>query len=168
MKGNEQKRLTTVRKRYHLLLTSDADNDRILESDWTKCTPGHTQTRVTVLDAIFPSWLYPCKKLKISIVYFQFYCWSNNPSIWLDERNNRPHSTNYDHFILSTDIDHRNILQLNWTRVTIDHIQPNEVVPDATFAWWLFQNIGDSEILTIKESYIQIGREATLSTPNQK
>ena len=48
---------------------------------------------MVVLDATFPWWSSPCKKSKISIGYFQKYCWSKNSTIWLEERHNLPHPT---------------------------------------------------------------------------
>ena len=70
---------------YQVIPFRDIDDQTILESEYSKRKPSHTQLRLVVLNVTFPSWLSPCKKVKISIGYFQFYCWSKNPSIGLDE-----------------------------------------------------------------------------------
>ena len=49
-----EKRLTMVRQSHQLILSRDIDYQRILESDWAKGTPGHTQKRVVILDTTFP------------------------------------------------------------------------------------------------------------------
>lgn len=65
-----EKRLTMVRQSHQLILSRDIDYQRILESDWAKGTPGHTQKRVVILDTTFPddylninikdiTWLFP-------------------------------------------------------------------------------------------------------------
>ena len=59
-----------VRQMYQLIPSRD-DDQRILTSDWPKGTSGHTQPREVVLNATL---LSLCKKLKISIGSFQFYC----------------------------------------------------------------------------------------------
>ena len=46
--------MTIVRKNYQLIPSKDINNKKILGSDWTKCTPGHTQPRVMVLYSTFP------------------------------------------------------------------------------------------------------------------
>ena len=75
--------MTIVRQRYQLFPFRDINDQRILESDWSQCIPGHTQSRAVVLDATFPWWLSPCKKWNTPIASFKFYCWSKNPSIWM-------------------------------------------------------------------------------------
>ena len=65
-------------------------------------------TKVIASDTNFLWWPSTCKISKTSIDSFQRYWWYKNPAIWLDER-----------------------LSL------IGHTQPNEVVPGATFPWWL-------------------------------
>ena len=42
-----------VRQRYHLIPDRDIDNQRILEIDWPRGTPGHNQPRVVVFNAAF-------------------------------------------------------------------------------------------------------------------
>ena len=58
-------------------------------------TTGHTKPKMVVSDAIatFLWWLLPRKKSKVLIDSFLRYCWSKNPSIWLDESYNWPHPT---------------------------------------------------------------------------
>ena len=41
-------------QRNQLISSRDTDDQRILESDWTRGTPGHTQPRVKVLCTTFP------------------------------------------------------------------------------------------------------------------
>ena len=69
-----------------------------MEPDWPKGTPDHTKPRVLVLNATFTWWLSPCKILKISNGSSHFCCWSNNSSIWLDERRSKPHKC-YFHYL---------------------------------------------------------------------
>ena len=51
---DKYKRLTIVRQRYQLFPSRDTDDQRILESDSSKTTPGHIQAEVVVLNATFP------------------------------------------------------------------------------------------------------------------
>ena len=39
--------------RYQLLLSTDIDDQRTLQSDWTRGTTSHTKTKVVVSDASF-------------------------------------------------------------------------------------------------------------------
>ena len=39
--------------RHKLTLSQDIDDQRILQSDWTRCTSGHIQQKVVVLDPTF-------------------------------------------------------------------------------------------------------------------
>ena len=41
------------RQKYQLIPSLDNDDQRILELDWFKGTPGHSQPRVIVLNAAF-------------------------------------------------------------------------------------------------------------------
>ena len=50
MQGNKYIMVTQT---YQLIASRDIDDQRILESDCPKSTPGHTQTRVVVLNATF-------------------------------------------------------------------------------------------------------------------
>ena len=111
-----------------------SDHQRILEPDWPKSTPIHTETRVIVLDATFPWWLSRSKNSKTSIGFVQFYCWLKNPSVWLDETQqttSKPKSGSPSPTVLwwispskktkitqffSTDIDDQRILQSDWMR----------------------------------------------------
>ena len=43
-----------LRQRYQLIPPNDIDDQRILESHWTRAKPGHTQPAVLVLGATFP------------------------------------------------------------------------------------------------------------------
>ena len=52
---------------YQWILSRVIDNQRILQSDWTRGTPGHTQPKVVVLDATFSLGISPCQKTKISL-----------------------------------------------------------------------------------------------------
>ena len=63
-----EKRLTMVRQSYQLILSRDIDYQRILESDWAKGTPGHTQKRVVILDTTFPWWLSQYKYKRYQLV----------------------------------------------------------------------------------------------------
>ena len=44
--------LTMIRLRYQVIPSIDGQS--ILETDWTRATPGHTQTSVVILDDTFP------------------------------------------------------------------------------------------------------------------
>ena len=46
--------MTLARQRYQLIPSRNTDGQKILESDWTRGTPGHTQPKMAVLDATFP------------------------------------------------------------------------------------------------------------------
>ena len=57
--------------RYQLLLSTDIDDQRTLQSDWTRGTTNHTKTKVVVSDASFLWWLSPCKKFKSLVDFFK-------------------------------------------------------------------------------------------------
>ena len=80
-------------QRNQLISSRNTDDQRILESDWTRGTPGHTQPRVEVLCTTFPWWLSLSKKSKMSISPFQWHCWLKNCIFWLVERHNWPQPT---------------------------------------------------------------------------
>ena len=48
----------------NVLKGPDIDDQRIMESAWSKSTTGHTQPRAVVWNAAFPWWLSPCKKIR--------------------------------------------------------------------------------------------------------
>ena len=72
-------------------ISIDIDDQRTLQSDWTRGTTVHTHPKAVVSGATFPWGLSPCKKFKILIDSFQKYSWSKNPAIWLGDRENCPH-----------------------------------------------------------------------------
>ena len=44
-------------------ISVDLIDQRILQSDWTRGKPGHTQLKLVVSDSAFLWWLFPCKNL---------------------------------------------------------------------------------------------------------
>ena len=61
MQGNK-KILKMVGQRYKLITSTDTDDQRILESDWTRSKrTGHAQSGLLVLNATFSWWLSPCQ-----------------------------------------------------------------------------------------------------------
>ena len=112
-----------------------------MEPDWPKGTPDHTKPRVLVLNATFTWWLSPCKILKISNGSSHFCCWSNNSSIWLDERRSKPHKCyfHYLHLKIHTKITwfFPQILMIKESCNLIDwKIQPSHPSKRDTFPWW--------------------------------
>ena len=75
----------SMHKRWHIRWFSrDIVDQRILQSDWTRGSSGHIQSRVVASDATFSWWLFASKKSKISLDSFQRYWWSNNlQSDWI-------------------------------------------------------------------------------------
>ena len=68
----------------------------MITESWNLIAQMHISPHLTKsgsLNATFPWWLFPCIKLKIQVGSFQFFCWTKTPSIWLDERHNKPHPT---------------------------------------------------------------------------
>ena len=152
--------MTTVRQRYQLIPSKNIADQRMLKSDRARRIPDHTQTNVIVLDATFPRWLSPWKKSKTSICSFLWYCWSENPAIWLKVRHNWPGPTKNDrlrsylclmrylslpkklryHLIPSRDIDNQRILLSDWTSGTTGHIQLKSYLPLMIISieryWW--------------------------------
>ena len=139
-----------------MILSTDINDQRILQSDWARGTTGRTQPKVVVSGATFTSWLSLCKKSKISSDSFLRYWWRKNPAIGLVKKNNWPHPTkrysqmlplldDYLHakclwecWISSRYIDDQRILQSDWTRGTTGcSTQLKEVVSDATSLWCL-------------------------------
>ena len=55
-----RKKIST--QRYHLLFLIDIDDQRILQSDWTRGTSGHDQRNVLVPDTTFVWWRTPYRK----------------------------------------------------------------------------------------------------------
>ena len=53
-----------ARQWYQLISSRDIDDEIILESDQPKKALGHTRPTVVILNATFPWWLSPCKKIK--------------------------------------------------------------------------------------------------------
>lgn len=64
---------------------SSKDDQRILHSDWMRCTTGHDQPKV-LLDAPFLWWWFTWKKSNGSIDSFQTYWWLKNTGISLAEK----------------------------------------------------------------------------------
>ena len=60
-----------ARERYELVPSRYIDDQRILKSDWTRETLGHTHQRLIALEATFPLIIISMLKSKISIGYFQ-------------------------------------------------------------------------------------------------
>ena len=126
--------------KYYLTLSRGLDDLRILLSDWTRGTTGKPNQHKVVPDATFTWWIPPCKKSKRVRDFFQ-RCWRlKNPTIWLVEKHNWPHSTKKGSLrcylsliIISTeknlryslipfrDIDDQKIPQSDWTRGTTCH-----------------------------------------------
>ena len=79
-----------------MIPSRDIDDQRILESDWSKSTTDHIQSRVVVFNATILWWLSPYKKLKISIGSVIFIADpSMNQSDWMrdTEDNTQPGAT---------------------------------------------------------------------------
>ena len=79
--------------RYHSFLSRDFDDQRILQSEWTRGITGHFQPKEKVPDATLACWLPPYKKTKRLLDFFQRYQWSKNPPIWLEKRHNWAYPT---------------------------------------------------------------------------
>ena len=76
---------------YQLIPFRDTADQKILKSDQKRSTPGHTQSKVVVIDVIIPWWPFPCKKkLRFWLAFFQ-------------------------------NIDNQRILQSNWTKHNCPH-----------------------------------------------
>ena len=81
--------------RYQLTISKYIIDQRILEQDWTRGTPGHTQPKVVLSHPSSPPWcLSHCKNSKIMINSLQRLCWLKDLAIWFYERHTRPHATN--------------------------------------------------------------------------
>ena len=132
-----------ARQLYQSITSRDIDDQRILESDWTSGKPSGTQPRMVVLDVTFPWWLSPRKKLKISIGFFLWYCWSKNPAVWLDKKYHWPHPTKGGNL-------------WNYLPFITNFMQKTKDIN------WFFP-----EKLLIKESWCLIGWEVKMTTPNQ-
>ena len=101
--------LSPCKKASYKFISSRYINDqKVLQSDWTRGKTSHTQPKLLVSNATFPWWLFPCN-VKITI-------WRH-------------------HLILSRDIDEQRILQSDWIRSTLCHSLYKVVVSDATFSW---------------------------------
>ena len=86
--------LRVKKLRYPFTFYRDINDQRILQSDWTRDTASHTQPKVVFSDATFPCWLTPCKKKK-----------------------------KIHHLIFSRDIDDQRFLQSDGTSCTAGHTQ---------------------------------------------
>ena len=51
-----------------LILSRDIDDQRILQSHWTRDTIGPTKPKEVISGAAFPSWLTRCKKLRYHLI----------------------------------------------------------------------------------------------------
>ena len=103
------------------------DDQRILQSNWTRRTSDHIQPKMLISDATFP-W---CKK---SIIWLhRRYFWLKNPATWLKKKYQWPHPTKCSslsgylslmtvkklrYAIIFRDIDDQRILTFDWTRDT--------------------------------------------------
>ena len=133
----------------------DINDQRILESDWTRGTTGNTQLKLVVSDPFFLWWLSPSKKNIVSIDSMQIYWWSKNSATCLNDTHNWPNPNRSGSLILpsiagylqeknlwyslipSRDIDDQRILQSDWTRDTTGNTQLKLAVSDPFFLWWL-------------------------------
>ena len=79
--------------RCQLITSKENDDQRILQSGWTRTKPGQTQSKVVFLEATFLWRLSLSKSIKISIDSFPQYWWSKNLAIPLDERHIWPYQT---------------------------------------------------------------------------
>ena len=104
MAGWKTKMVTTNQKRYmppslddylyaknirtHTILFRNIDDQRILQSDWSRGRIGCTPNKKMLTSAY--DYLH-AKRSKILIDFFETYCWSKNSAIWLAKRHNWPH-----------------------------------------------------------------------------
>ena len=51
---NKKEKMAMVRQSYHLIPSTDTDDQRILEPHWTKRTTGHTQPKMVASHSTFP------------------------------------------------------------------------------------------------------------------
>ena len=135
--------LRAKKLRNYLILSRDFNDQRILQSDWTRALSGHTHSRVIVSDLTLSFWLSPCKNSKALVDSFQRYWWSKNRAFYLGKRYNKPHRNRNaslrcylpsmttsmrkklcHQMTLSQDIDDQRTLQPAWARGTTDHTQP--------------------------------------------
>ena len=99
--------LRAKKLRNYLILSRDFNDQRILQSDWTRALSGHTHSRVIVSDLTLPCWLSPCKNSKAL------------------------------GFIPSRDTDDQRIVHSIWTRGTTSRTEIEMPVSDVTFPRWL-------------------------------
>ena len=74
--------------RTHTILFRNIDDQRILQSDWSRGRIGHIPNKKMLTFAY--DYLH-AKRSKILIDFFETYCWSKNSAIWLAKRHNWPH-----------------------------------------------------------------------------
>ena len=86
--------LQAENQRYQLVIYRETDDQRILQSDWTRDKTCLIQPKMVDPDATFPWWLSPCKTSKTTIDSFDTYWWSKNLGTWLYQKHNWPHTTN--------------------------------------------------------------------------
>ena len=60
--------------RYQLIISRYTDDKRIMQTDWTRDTNGHTQPKVVISRTTFIQLPTPCKKTKLLPDSFQRYC----------------------------------------------------------------------------------------------
>ena len=80
---------------YHLILSSNIANQRILLSDWIRDIIGHAHTKLmvcgttklVVCGSIFSWWLTPCKITKTLLILSR----ENEVKAWLEEMLHWPH-----------------------------------------------------------------------------
>ena len=142
MKGNWQYKENHTENdndnRYPFIPSRD-DDQRILKSDWTRGTSGHSQPMV-VVDAFFPWWLSSCKKLNVLIGSFQGHYWSKNPAILLDKRHKwtQPNKRSLKcYFPLMTYSKQKKKTRHQLILLGETYDQTKVAVSDAIFAWWL-------------------------------
>ena len=76
-------KLIILHSELYLIYLNFSDNLETLLADLSM--PNHVQLKVVGLEVSFLCWMSIWKKSKTLIVYFQRYCWSQKPTIWLNE-----------------------------------------------------------------------------------
>ena len=150
--------------RHHLIPSRDIDEQRTLQSVWTKGIPNHIQPKNS-LRCNLPLMIIPCKKSKISLDSFQrYWCSTILQSDWTWGKTGQSQLK-----VVVADAIFPlwlRILQSDWTKGTTGLNQPKLLVLDASFPWWLtpckknlrYQLVFFLEILVIKESYIWLDK----------
>ena len=130
-------------------------DQRILQSDWTRHIPGHTQRKVVVLHSTLAGWLSLNKKNK-EIKRGFFSDWKRGSPGHTQPKTLvilLSHATTFKQkkikrygLVLSSDVVDQRILQSDGMRDRPGNIQPKVVVSDATLHWWLTPCIKNQDI----------------------